>query len=76
MIFQALPFEEAKINDELYTFIAREKSSFYWSIYENNTPVSEELKDLFIGMVNYESSARLTLEEIFAHPWVNGPVPS
>ena len=55
MIFQAMPFGEAEVNDSFYRLIAGNKPSYYWPIYEKKTPVSEELKDLLTGMIQYDA---------------------
>jgi len=70
MITQCQPFAEARINDKYYRLIAGNKPSLYWPIFEKATPVSDDLKDLLTGMMQLDPSARLSLEEIFAHPWV------
>ena len=70
------PFDNAKTNDTYYKFIAGNKPSLYWNIFKQAAPVSDELKDLITGMLQLDPSARLSFEEILAHPWLMGPVPS
>jgi hypothetical protein len=37
---------------------------------------SDEFKSLINFMLQYDDTQRLSLEEIKAHPWYNGPVPT
>ena len=39
-------------------------------------PLSEDVKELLIDMMNLDPAARPTLEEIRAHPWMHGPIPT
>ena len=76
MVTQCQPFEEARVTDKYYRLLAGNKIDIYWNIFERATPMSEDLKDLLTGMMQLDPSARFTLDEIFAHPWVQGPIPS
>lgn len=76
MVTQCQPFEKAKVNDNFYKFIAGNMPHMFWDIYKKVVPLSEELKDLLTGMMQLDPSARFTLDEILAHPWVQGPVPN
>lgn len=38
--------------------------------------MSDDLKDLLTDMLQLDPSARLTMDEIIGHPWVQGPVPT
>mmetsp|Transcript_26415 Transcript_26415/g.40324 ORF Transcript_26415/g.40324 Transcript_26415/m.40324 type:complete len:307 (-) Transcript_26415:432-1352(-) len=76
MVTQCQPFEEARVTDKYYKFLAGNKPEVYWSIFDKVTPMSEDLKDLLTGMLQLDPAARFTLEEIFAHPWVQDAVPT
>jgi serine/threonine protein kinase len=76
MITQCQPFDEARVNDKYYRLIAGNKPSFYWKIFEKVVPISEDLKDLITGMIQLDPSARYTLDELLAHPWLQGPIAS
>lgn len=76
MVSQCQPFEEAKVHDKYYRLIAGNKPQMYWKIYNKVAPMSDDLKDLLTGMMQLDPSSRFTLDEIFAHPWINGPTPS
>ena len=39
-------------------------------------PLSDELKDLLVNMMQLDPSARPTLDEVLTHPWFDGPVPT
>ena len=38
--------------------------------------MSDELKDLLSGMMQLNPLARSTIEEVLAHPWMQGTTPS
>lgn len=76
MITQCQPFDEAKINDKYFRLIAGNRPSIFWKIFDKVVPVSDDLKDLLTGMMQLDPSARYSLDEIFGHPWMQGPVPT
>ncbi len=76
MVTQCQPFEEARVTDKYYKFLAGNKPEVYWSIFDKVTPLSDDLKDLLTGMLQLDPAARYTLEEIFAHPWVQDAAPT
>lgn len=75
MITQCQPFDQARVTDKYYRLIAGNKPSMYWKIFDKVTTISDDLKDLLIGMMQLDPSARFTMDEIFAHPFMQGPVP-
>jgi serine/threonine protein kinase len=76
MITQCQPFDQAKVTDKYYRLIAGNKPSLYWKIFDKICPISDDLKDLLTGMLQLDPNARFTIDEVFAHEWVQGPVPS
>jgi serine/threonine protein kinase len=76
MVFEKRPFDEARVSDPFYKLIAGNRTQMYWRQFEKCCQVSEELKDLLQGMMQLNPSSRNTLEEILAHPWVQGETPS
>ena len=56
--------------------IAGNKPEYFWKTFSKVTPVSEDLKDLITGMLQLNPDARFTLDEILAHPWVQGETPT
>ena len=70
MVTQRMPFVEARVNDPFYQLIAGNRAKYFWKKFEK---VSDDLKDLLTGMMQLNTSARYTLEEIMIHPWFDGP---
>ena len=70
MATQRMPFVEARVNDPFYQLIAGNRAQFFWKKFEK---VGDDLKDLLTGMLQLNTSARYTLEEIMIHPWFDGP---
>jgi len=73
MVTQRMPFVEARVNDPFYQLIAGNRAKYFWKKFEK---VSDDLKDLLTGMMQLNTSARYTLEEIMIHPWFDGPTAS
>ena len=73
MATQRVPFEEAKVNEPLYKYIAGNRASFFWNKFKKVATLSDDLKDLLTTMMQLNASARFTLEEIMVHPWLDGP---
>lgn len=48
----------------------------YWRQFEKCCSPSDELKDLLQGMMQLNPHARDSLEEVMAHPWVQGDTAS
>jgi BR serine/threonine kinase/MAP/microtubule affinity-regulating kinase len=71
MATQRMPFVEARINDPFYQLIAGNRAQYFWKKFEK---VSDDLKDLLTGMMQLNTSARYTLEEVMIHPWFDGPI--
>ena len=76
MVTQCQPFEKAVGEDKYYRLIAKNKSNIYWKIFDKVAHLSDELKDLLTGMLQYEPSKRLTMEQVLAHPWIHAGTPS
>ena len=72
------PFKSARKYDICYSNIIKGKIENYWfllkkKIFEdndNNLP-SEEFRDLFIKMIQFEPNNRISIDDIFSHPWMN-----
>ena len=72
------PFKSARKYDICYSNIIKGKIENYWfllkkKIFEdndNNLP-SEEFRDLFIKMIQFEPNNRISINDIFSHPWMN-----
>ena len=77
MVTQCQPFEYAMTTDRCYKYIAGNKPALFWKIFSNQgINVSDDLKDLLIGLWQLNPEARYSMDEILAHPWTNGITPS
>ena len=76
MVTQRIPFDEAKLDDPKYRLIAGNRASFFWSKFKKFATISDDLKDLLTTMMQLNTSARFTLEEVMVHPWLDGPTPT
>jgi serine/threonine protein kinase len=76
MVFNKRPFDEAKVSDPFYQLIAGNRTQMYWRQFEKCCSASDELKDLLQGMMQLNPQSRNTLEEVLAHPWLQGDTPS
>jgi serine/threonine-protein kinase GIN4/serine/threonine-protein kinase KCC4 len=72
------PFKSARKYDICYTNIIKGKIDHYWflvkkKIFEDNDDnlPSEEFRDLFIKMIQFEPNNRISIDDIFTHPWMN-----
>lgn len=81
MVSENLPFTEAHPQaDPLYKLICMNKSDEFWEVHEKHLQktgkncYSEEFKDFISTMFSADPSWRLTISEIKAHPWYNGPI--
>jgi serine/threonine protein kinase len=72
LLSQHPPFLRAEEGDRYYKKIIQERWDRFWEIY-NDENFSESFKDMFSKMVSPNPDERLTLEEVKAHEWFNGP---
>lgn len=73
------PFPEAQPNDPYYKMIVANKLDIFWMAHSRSKPAgffSLEFKDLISAMFSYDPAKRPTIEQIKAHPWYNGPIPT
>lgn len=70
------PFDSASPNDPCFNLIAAKQTDFFWKVYEQVASLSDDLRDLLIGMMEYRPDQRYTLDQVMAHPWMQGPVPT
>ena len=63
-----MPFEKATIDEFYYKFIAGNKPHKFWKFFKKE--FSNDFKDLITGLLQLNPEARLTHDEIIAHPWV------
>lgn len=67
-------------SDAHYKLLCINRSDAFWEAHERNKPkengksfYSDEFKNLMSAMFSLDPAVRLTLPEIKAHPWYNGP---
>ena len=77
------PFKQARKYDICYQFIYKKKYDNFWSMIlkkvfngNNDNMPSEEFKDLFIKMIFPNENERISIQEIFEHPWLKLNSPS
>jgi serine/threonine protein kinase len=72
------PFIRAEGVDKYYRHIVNQDFDSFWKMHIKSNgerkQFSSEFKDLINGLFNVNASERLTIEEIKAHKWYNGPV--
>ncbi len=69
------PFGVAKKHeDQYYSLLAKGKYDEYWAIFDNANALSEEFKHLITRMFMHDPSERFTLDEVWNHPWMEGPL--
>ncbi|CAI2367630.1 unnamed protein product [Moneuplotes crassus] len=69
------PFLRAETSDRYYKLIASGRWEEFWDI-DSDLPLSKSFIDFFTRMVSLDPVERMTLSELKAHEWFNGPVPS
>ena len=80
ILTQRPPFTSANPQDPHYRLIAAGRANLFWQAHaeaENGEDIyTAEFKDLFEKMMTLNPANRPTIEEIYAHPWMQGTVPS
>lgn len=67
------PFKEAKKDEYFYNLILQGDLATYWK-KTGGQNLSADFKDLIIKMFSYDGKKRPTVDEIRAHPWMQGGV--
>ena len=70
MVVGTFPFKNAVQDEYYYQHIYNGDNQKYWEALGLNN-LSDNFKDLFLKMVSYDPSERPSIDEIFAHPWMN-----
>ena len=72
------PFSRADPRDDFYKFLCTNQHEGFWKSHLKHKPssqfFSESFKNLMNSMLAFDPTQRLSLSEIKAHPWFNGPV--
>lgn len=75
LLSQHPPFVKAEKPDRYYKRIIEGNFDKFWEFYDDDG-FTDDFVDLFSKMVAYDSTDRMTLEEVKQHPWYKGPVDS
>ena len=77
---QRPPFASANPSDPHYRLLAANRAEIFWQAHkeaeEGEDIYSAEFKDLFEKMMTLNPKDRCKLEEVLAHPWMQGKVAS
>merc|ERR1712151_467987 len=76
ILTQRPPFSSANPSDPHYRLLAANRAEIFWQAHkdaeEGEDIYSAEFKDLFEEMMALNPSHRPKLEEVLAHPWMQG----
>lgn len=76
ILTQRPPFSSANPQDPHYRLLAANRAEIFWQAHkdaEEGTDIySPEFKDLFEKMMALNPAQRPTLDDILAHPWMQG----
>lgn len=75
------PFTKAVPEDPFYRLLCANRADLFWKAHSKNKPsgadfFSEEFKNLITSMLQFDPTQRISLAEVKAHPWYNGPTAS
>ena len=79
MLTQHPPFTKAEPSDPFYRLLCANRADLFWKAHSKNKPggdsfFSDEFKHLITAMLQFDPTHRLSLAEVMAHPWYNGPI--
>lgn len=77
MMTRTCPFKSATSTDDHYTLFLNDNAR-YWRMYSQLTQlkIPTDFIDLVNNLLALDPSHRLSLAEIMAHPWMQGPLPT
>ena len=75
------PFVSASIEDQYYKCVIANRLDKFWKSHgqqkeEGTRYYGPDFMSFISGLIQFDQCARLTLPEIRAHPWFNGPIPT
>ena len=79
LIAQHPPFKRAIPTDPFYRLICTNRLDFFWKSHSKNKPpgfFSPAFISLITNMLAFDPTQRLSISDIKAHAWYNGPVAS
>ena len=71
------PFQKAVVSDPYFKLLRDKRNLMFWSQHSKRKPADffpPLFQDLIDRMLAFEPSERITIEEIFTHPWFVGEV--
>ena len=63
------PFKEARKEEYFYNLLCEGQIDTYFQKV-NGTDLSQDFKDLILGLFSYDPEHRMTLEQVRNHPWL------
>ena len=80
ILTQRPPFASANPQDPHYRLLAVGRAELFWQAHaeaeDGRDIYSAEFKDFFEKMMTLNPAQRPTMNDVLAHPWMQGPVPS
>jgi len=79
MVSEHPPFTVAQPDDPFYRCLAAGRADVFWRTHSKDKEpnfYSEEFQDLIQNMLHLDPDTRLTMEQVKAHPWMQGGTPS
>lgn len=80
ILTQRPPFASANPSDPHYRLLAVNRADLFWQAHaeaeEGNDIYSPEFKNFFEQMMTLNPGQRPTMEQVMAHPWMQGAVPT
>lgn len=81
MVTQHPPFTRAEPVDPFYKLICANRADLFWRAHSKNKPnglefFSESFRNLITSMLQFDPAHRLSMADVKAHPWMQGPTPT
>lgn len=75
------PFQQADSKDREYKTIYFSREDQFWKLHHpylerGEDHFSTEIKDLIIALLQSDPTRRITLSEVYSHPWMKGDMPT
>jgi serine/threonine protein kinase len=67
------PFQKASPADWWFHKLCTQQHDLFWQAHSRTAYFSPNAKDLLVRMLEPDPAKRITLEDVVAHPWFNGP---
>lgn len=76
MYLRVFPFDYARLNDQRYRLIAKNKVNLFWETHtneDNKDSLTPDFKELLTSMFQLDPKMRPNLSGVLASQWANGP---